>query len=88
MPHVTEFSSNIDLEKEILIKVHPDVTNADEDIRSFKPEKRSCYFGNEKSLKFYSPYTRGNCIDECTVDVLERDCNCTMYYMPSMFRKT
>ncbi len=85
MPHVSEFSSIVDLEKEILIEVHPDVTNADDDIRKIEPEKRLCYFGREKSLRFFGPYTGGNCIDECTVNVLERDCNCTSFYMPSKF---
>ncbi len=82
MPHVMEFSSVADLEKEILIEVHPDVTNADKDIRSIEPKKRLCYFGREKSLKYFAPYTGGNCVDECSTKVLYRTCNCTLFYMP------
>jgi len=37
MPHVMEFASVADLNKEILIEVHPDMTNADDDIRAFEP---------------------------------------------------
>lgn len=33
MPHIMEFGSVADLNKEILIEVHPDMTNADDDIR-------------------------------------------------------
>jgi len=36
MPHVVEFASVADLEKEILIKVHPDITNADDNIQDIK----------------------------------------------------
>ncbi len=32
-----EFGSVADLNKEILIKVHPDITNADDDIRRIEP---------------------------------------------------
>lgn len=34
IPHVVVFASVADLEKEIFIEVHPDVTNADDDIRT------------------------------------------------------
>lgn len=37
MPHVVEFASVADMGKEILIEVHPDMTNADEDIRGIVP---------------------------------------------------
>lgn len=82
MPHVMEFASLIDLGKEILIEVHPDMTNADDDIRQIKQEKRKCYFGKEKELKFFGPYTGGNCVDECTALILGDKCNCTFFYMP------
>lgn len=84
MPHVMEFSSVADLEKEILIEVHPDVTNADDDIRNVEPNERLCLFGRERTLRFFRPYTGGNCEDECTADYLRKRCNCTLFYMPSM----
>lgn len=43
MPHVTEFASSADLEKEILVEVHPDMTNADDDIREIDPVGRINY---------------------------------------------
>lgn len=85
-----EFGSVADLNKEILIEVHPDMTNADDDIRliehvwqfeitnfktslavpnvhyynlfvlrNYLQDKRKCYFGSEKKLKFFGPYTGG-----------------------------
>ncbi|CAL8076326.1 unnamed protein product [Orchesella dallaii] len=59
IPHVLEYASIVDLGKEVLVKVHPDVTNADEDIIDIEQKKRQCWFGDEKkdSLKYYRPYT-------------------------------
>jgi len=39
MPHVMEFASVADLEKEILVEIHPRMTNADDDIRDFEQVK-------------------------------------------------
>ncbi|CAL8109590.1 unnamed protein product [Orchesella dallaii] len=82
MPHIEEFASVLDLNKEILIEVHPDVTSADDDIRNINQKDRHCYFPKEMKLDFFQPYTGGNCIDECTAVVLGKWCNCTYFFMP------
>lgn len=37
MPHVVDFASVADMEKEILVEVHPDMTNADDNIKDIEP---------------------------------------------------
>lgn len=45
--------------------------------------KRQCYFGYEKTLSFYQPYTTTNCIEECITKHIIAACNCSFFYMPS-----
>ncbi|CAL8109591.1 unnamed protein product [Orchesella dallaii] len=76
MPHVMEFASVADLQKEILIEVHPEMTNADDDIRDFEREKRQCYFGKEKKLRFFGPYTGDDGVRICNNDLDSYDHEC------------
>ncbi|CAL8128776.1 unnamed protein product [Orchesella dallaii] len=82
IPHVKEFPSVLDTNKEIYIKVNPDVTFADSDIPDLSSEKRQCYFGNEQTLKLFRPYTRTNCITDCIANRIAKTCNCSYFYMP------
>ncbi|ODM87487.1 Pickpocket protein 28 [Orchesella cincta] len=79
---VMDFPSVLDVNKEIFINVHPDVAFADPDIRYLKSESRQCYFGKEKKLKLYTPYTRSNCFDECISDQILEKCDCAFFHMP------
>ncbi|CAL8128768.1 unnamed protein product [Orchesella dallaii] len=57
IPNIREFPSVLDTNKEIYIKIDPEITFADSDIEDLSSEKRQCYFGKEKKLKLYHPYT-------------------------------
>lgn len=81
-PNVMALASVAGLDKEVLIEVHPEMTVADEDIRDISSARRKCYFGNERKLRLFGPYTDGNCLEECVATVLALQCNCTFFYMP------
>ncbi|CAL8128771.1 unnamed protein product [Orchesella dallaii] len=57
IPNVREFPAVLDTNKEIYINIDPDITFADSDISDLSTKKRQCYFGKEKKLKLYHPYT-------------------------------
>ncbi|CAL8128762.1 unnamed protein product [Orchesella dallaii] len=82
LPNVKEFPSVIDSNKEVYVKIFPELTFADDDIRDLKSEKRQCYFGKEKKLKLFAPYTRENCMDDCVADYIAQECRCAFFYMP------
>ncbi|CAL8068212.1 unnamed protein product [Orchesella dallaii] len=81
-PRVSQFPSVIGTKQEVFVKIHPDVTLADPDIENLKSEQRQCFSGMEKTLKYFSPYTQENCFEDCIVNLIERECGCTMFYMP------
>lgn len=67
------------------IWVKPEVTSTSADLRKYKPQKRNCYFSDEKHLKFYKIYTKQNCIIECIVNYTLQKCGCGPFYMPREF---
>jgi acid-sensing ion channel, other len=74
-----EFDYGYDFE----ILITPEMIKTDDDLRSFPPEKRGCYFANEKKLKYFKFYTRRHCEYECVADYIlsSPTLNCTPYYM-------
>jgi amiloride-sensitive sodium channel len=43
----------------------PEIIQADEDLRSFDPDERKCYFEDERKLNYFKVYTQRNCESEC-----------------------
>jgi acid-sensing ion channel, other len=68
---------------ELEVLITPEIIRTDEDLRSYKPEKRGCYFEHERKLKYFQVYTRRNCEFECFKDNLNNDplLNCTPYFV-------
>lgn len=54
----------------------------DESLRRYQPEKRQCYFDNERKLKFFKQYTTDNCFYECLVNYTLQTCGCVKFSMP------
>lgn len=42
--------------------------------------RRNCYFEDERKLKYFNKYTRGDCIDECFSDTVLELCGCFPYH--------
>jgi amiloride-sensitive sodium channel len=57
-----------------MVLITPQITVADDDIRSLSIATRKCYFEGEKKLHFYKIYTQKNCEMECLSDASERNC--------------
>jgi amiloride-sensitive sodium channel len=57
----TEFS----YKQQINVWITPEVIEAEDDLRSFDPDERKCYFEDERSLKYFKIYTQKNCEMEC-----------------------
>lgn len=58
------------------------VSSYSEDFRKFSPEKRGCYFSNERKLKYFKAYTEKNCLDECLSNYTLQTCGCVKFSMP------
>lgn len=55
-----------------------------ENLKSYHPLKRGCYFQREKSLKFFKSYTKLNCEFECMSNYTLDKCSCVKFSMPRL----
>ena len=51
--------------------------------RAVSAKKRKCYFDDEKSLDYFTNYTRSNCLLECSFKFIKSVCGCVPYFYPS-----
>jgi Amiloride-sensitive sodium channel len=50
---------------DIEVLVTPEIITTDESLRSYPPERRNCYFEDERPLRYFKKYTKKNCESEC-----------------------
>ncbi|KAK9883361.1 hypothetical protein WA026_001535 [Henosepilachna vigintioctopunctata] len=62
--------------------VIPSMTSTAKIVQSYEPDKRGCYFGRERKLKFFKYYSQSNCNLECWTNYTHRHCGCVNFYMP------
>ena len=53
------------------------------DAKTVDAIKRKCYFRDERTLDYYTNYTRSNCLLECSFKFIKSVCGCVPYYFPS-----
>ncbi|XP_026851223.1 pickpocket protein 19 [Drosophila persimilis] len=77
-------------ETENFVAVHPMVTETSPNTYEMSPEKRRCYFDNEKNPHYQDTtlvYNRENCIVVCLHQVVIKACNCsTPVFLPPIGR--
>ncbi|XP_062562532.1 sodium channel protein Nach-like isoform X1 [Armigeres subalbatus] len=64
-----------------VLHLTPQMMITSEELRSYSPHKRQCYYQDEKRLKYFKHYTEANCKLEW-YDNLSEQCNCTMFPVP------
>ncbi|KAG5867983.1 hypothetical protein JTB14_023134 [Gonioctena quinquepunctata] len=82
LPRVRQQHIRIPLDQVIVAAVSPEITTTSEAIKHYIPKKRSCYFANERQLKYFKFYTQQNCQIECKTNHTLRSCGCINFYMP------
>lgn len=65
----------------IFISFIPTLTIIDKALVSWKPERRNCFFDQEKNLKYFKIYSRNNCEHECLSKSMLETCGCIPFYM-------
>lgn len=68
--------------QDVQVSIKPNVMATDEGLVKYSPERRQCFFNNERSLQFYKIYTQNNCELECLVNLTLERCNCVKFSMP------
>lgn len=59
---LTQFS----YKKQVNVWITPEIIETDDELRSFTPDERNCYFQDERKLKYFKTYTKNNCEFECS----------------------
>ncbi|XP_062698800.1 pickpocket protein 28-like [Aedes albopictus] len=67
--HVTQIAA-----KPLVVKTHPK-------LRKHPPEKRQCFFENERNLTYFRIYTQNNCLAECLTNYTLSRCGCVKFSM-------
>jgi hypothetical protein len=64
LPQVSSFRV-FDVGMKLNVWIKPDIIQTDDDLRSFDPDERKCYFEGERNLTYFKVYTKKNCESEC-----------------------
>ena len=75
----------LEVNKATDVILRPKITTTDESLRRFNPTDRNCYFEDEKKLKYFTKYSKNNCLDECWSDLSFDICGCVHYYLIRKF---
>lgn len=70
VPRTASQFFRLPLDAETLLAITPRGISTSEDLKTYKPKKRQCYFPGEKMLQFFRSYTQANCKRECLSGIL------------------
>ena len=68
--------------QEYKITVKPSIITTSEGLRNYSPERRQCFYEDERYLKFFKVYTQSNCELECLTNYTLKACGCVKFSMP------
>lgn len=77
VPDYSHSSIKISKSTHSFIQIATHISLTDNRIKSWAPEKRGCYYSNEKWLKYTKIYSYINCYVECQVNNTETMCGCS-----------
>ncbi|KAJ9598439.1 hypothetical protein L9F63_010883 [Diploptera punctata] len=72
----------IPVNRDVVVGIKPRIMTTGNNLRSYSPIYRKCYFANERHLRYFKIYTQQNCILECFSNYTLKQCKCVAYYMP------
>ncbi|XP_067634317.1 pickpocket protein 28 [Eurosta solidaginis] len=67
---------------EVMVSVLPHYVISTENLHDFSPEKRQCYFNDERYLRYFRFYSQSNCQVECLTNFTISKCGCAKFWMP------
>ncbi|KAF5300620.1 hypothetical protein FQA39_LY11081 [Lamprigera yunnana] len=73
----------LSLDEAVYVGIKPTMITVSPALLPYSPEKRKCYFAEEKPLLMYKLYTQQNCLSECLANFTLLKCGCLAFYMPT-----
>ncbi|XP_013191452.2 pickpocket protein 28-like [Amyelois transitella] len=72
----------IPMDKMTTVEVSPITYKTDVGLRVLDPERRQCYFQNERKLEYFQFYTETNCKMDIFIRESVLQCNCSLFNWP------
>ncbi len=85
IPRVSKHFFRVPLNQEVLVAVKPQMITTSKNLDQYHYDRRNCYFGHEKELKYFKFYTQSNCELECLTNFTRQECGCVKFSMPSNY---
>lgn len=67
--------------QQVMVKLKPKMTITDDNLKSYHPDYRKCYYSEERELQYFKRYTQNNCELECLSDFMLSRCGCVQFSM-------
>ncbi|XP_055840677.1 pickpocket protein 28-like [Episyrphus balteatus] len=80
-PQVWKNFINVPLDQSVSLTIKPKIMTS-EDLRHYSPERRQCYYQNERYLRYFKVYTQANCESEWLANMTLSECGCVKFSMP------
>lgn len=81
IPNLSKQFLRVPLGQEVMIGVHPTMITS-QGLTGHLPERRQCFFSDERELRFFKVYTKSTCELECLTNYTYRSCGCVKFSMP------
>lgn len=85
IPQIGESYFRVPLDSEIVLSVKANMMTTSSSLYNYSPNKRQCFFPNERYLKYFKIYTQINCQLECLTNFTLNQCKCSKFNMPRKF---
>lgn len=83
-PQVYKRYYYIPLQQSVILRVSPNIMDAESSVLAHDLNVRKCYLRAEHPLQFYNQYTRQNCRRECLSRITLDRCGCVKFFMLRM----
>ncbi|XP_055846905.1 pickpocket protein 28-like [Episyrphus balteatus] len=80
-PQVSKNFIQLPLDQSVSLTIRPNIM-ASGDLRHYSPERRQCYYQNERYLRYFKVYTQANCESEWLANETLSECGCVKFSMP------
>ncbi|PSN34454.1 hypothetical protein C0J52_20177 [Blattella germanica] len=73
---------SIPFDRNVIVGIRPRVMTTTDGLKNYLPQRRLCYFSNERYLRYFNLYTQQNCNIECLTNYTLKLCGCVTFFMP------
>ncbi|XP_058125994.1 pickpocket protein 28-like [Anopheles ziemanni] len=81
-PQISTQHIRIPMHQAVQVRIDPFLISTSENVMSYSPEKRQCFYMHERYLRFFKIYTKRNCELECLANFTLHRCGCVLFSMP------